>query len=153
MGSLFRFSRASHAQSTTADSGTIDVPAGRLVVFHFLEVAGMASAAAAGAEIGIFKVTTLGSGGTPTTITLKNTDPNGSAAPSGFTVKFGYTTQPVLEADPMWRGLYQPLGGKARYSSMLGGALEFWSASAYQIAIRGISGAPNIGIDGELEIK
>lgn len=153
MGSLFRLSRGSHAQSTSADSVTIDVPAGRFLLLHSLEVAGMASAAAAGAEIGIFKVTTLGSGGTPTTIALKNVDPNGSAAPSGFTAKFGYTTQPVLEADPMWRGLYQPLGGKARYSSMLGGALEFWSSVAYQIAIRGISGTPNIGIDGEMEIK
>lgn len=153
MGSLFRFSRASHAQSTTADSVTIDVPAGRFVVFHALSVAGMASAAAAGAEIGIYRVTTVGSGGTPTTIALKNTDPNGSAAPSGFTAKFGYTTQPVLEADPLWRGLYQPLGGRDRYTSMLNNALEFWSASAYQIAIRGISGTPNIGIDGELEIK
>ena len=153
MGSLFRFSRGSHAQSTSADSVTIDVPAGRFLLLHSLEVTGMASAAAAGAEIGIYRVTTVGSGGTPTTVTLKPVDPNGAAAPSGFTAKFGYTTQPVLEADPMWRGLYQPLGGKARYSSMLGGALEFWSASAYQIAIRGISGTPNIGIDGEMEIK
>jgi len=153
MGSLFRFSRASHAQSITADSVTIDVPAGRFLLLHSLEVTGMASAAAAGAELGIYRVTTLGSTGTPTTIVLKPVDPNGAAAPAGLTAKFGYTTQPVVEADPVWRGLYQPLGGKARYSSMLGGALEFWSAVAYQISIRGISGTPNIGFDGELEIK
>jgi len=152
MGSLFRFSRASHAQSTTADSVTIDVPAGRFLLVHSLEVTGMASAAAAGAEIGIYRVTTVGSAGTPTTVTLKPVDPNGAAAPAGLTAKFGYTTQPVVEADPLWRGQYQPLGGKARYSSMLGGALAFWAAAAYQVSIRGISGTPNIGIDGELEI-
>lgn len=153
MGSLFRFSRTSHTQSITADSVTIDVPAGRFVVFHSAVVSGMASAAAAGAEIGIYRVTTVGSGGTPTTVVLKQVDPNGAAAPSGFSAKFGFTTQPVLEADPIWRGAYQPLGGKDRYSSMLNNALEFWSASAYQIAIRGIVGTPSIALDCELEIK
>lgn len=149
---LFRFSRTSHAQSTTADSVTIDVPAGRYLFLHNLTVVGMASAAAAGAEIGVYRVTTLGSGGTPTTIVLKPVDPNGAAAPSGFTAKFGYTTQPVIEADPLWRGGYQPLGGKDRYSSMLGNALGFWASTAYQVSIRGIVGTPNIMLDCDLEI-
>jgi hypothetical protein len=152
MGDLYRFSRASHAQSTTADSFTMDVPAGRVVFWHLFELTGMDSAAASGAGFGIFRVTSVGSGGSPTTITLKNVNPNGAAAPAGFTTKFGYTTPPTIEADPVWRGNYQPLGGKAKYMALPGQALQFWSGSAYQISGRGIAGTGNIAFDAEVEL-
>lgn len=150
--SLFRVSRGAHAQSVSADSITLDVPAGRVLFVHQAEITGMASAVAAGAEIGLFRVSTLGSGGTPTSLVVKPVNPNDSV-PSGLTAKYGYGTQPVVEADPVWRGGYQPLGGKARYTALPGGALMFWSSSAYQVSLRGISGTPSIQVDAlEIEI-
>lgn len=146
MATLYTLSRTSHAQSTTADSITLDVPAGRKLELIRLCVTGMASAAAAGAEIGVYRVTTVGSGGTPTSLTIKLGDPNGAAVPAGLTAKFGYGTQPTIEADPVVRLAYQPLGGKGRFAVQTE-EVSFWSASAYQVSVRGISGTPNVAID------
>lgn len=154
MGTLCKISRAVHALSNAGDSITIDVPAGRMLLVHQGEYTGMASAAAAGVEAGIFRVTTLGSGGTPTNIPIKIVDPNPlGALPAGFTAKFGYTTAPLIEADPMHRFSFQPFGGKSKYTAMPGGALAFWSATAYQVSVRGIgSGTPNVTTDLEVEL-
>lgn len=151
MGTLYRISRGTHAQSTTADSITIDVPAGRSLKIHQAEASGMASAAVTGAEIGIYRTTANGSGG-GTSLPIKNIDPNGVAPPSGFTAKYGYATPPTLEADPVARLSYQPLGGKGRYMALPGGALEFWSLTAYQVSIRGIVGTPNVAMEFEVEL-
>lgn len=149
---IFRFHRGSHVLSTTLDSITFDVPAGRFTRILQLEVKGGATAIGAIAELGLFRVTTLGSGGTPTSLALKNIDPNGSASVAGLSAKHGYATQPTIEADAVWRGAFQPLGGSAKYIALPGAELAFWSLTAYQISIRSISGTPNAAIDGELEI-
>jgi hypothetical protein len=149
MGTLYRISRTTHGQSTSADSITIDIPAGRMLVVHQAEVTGAAAAAAAAAEIGIFRTTANGSGGTPTSLTIKNVDanPDGTGLPSGFTAKFGYSTPPTIEADPIVRMVYQPLGGKGRYMALPGGAVAFWKATAYQVSLRGIVGTPQMAVD------
>lgn len=149
MPTPYRITRGAHAQSTTADSATIDVPAGRLLIVNNISVVGMASALAAGAEIGLFRTTANGSGGTPTSITIKPVDPNGASVPSGFTAKFGYTTQPTVETDPLWRGNFQPAGGRAAPPAT---PLIFWSATAYQVSLRGISGTPNVAFDMDVEL-
>lgn len=151
--SIWKVSRGSHALSTTADSVTFDVPAGR--TFRVLQgkVVGMGSAAAAGAEVGVFRTSANGSGGSPTSLTLKNIDPNGAAAPSGFTAKYGYTTQPTLEADPMIRLGFQPLGGQDRETPIPGAECEFWASAAYQVSVRGVSGTPNALLELTVELK
>lgn len=153
--SLWTVSRGSHALSTSADSMTIDVPAGRMLRVLSAKSVGMASAAVAGAELGIFMVTTNGSGGTPTSLTLKPVDANPDAVsvPTGFTVKYGYTTQPTVEADPKARLSFQPLGGQDRFVPVPGAELEFWKSTAYQVSVRGISGTPNASIELLLELK
>lgn len=148
---IYTTGRGTHALSTTADSITIDVPAGRFFYLHRAKAVGMANALAAGAEIGIYRVAAVGSAGTPTELNWRNIDPNGAAAPAGFTARFGYTTQPTL-GDLLKRLYLQPAGGKDEWIAMPGGALAFWSATAYQISVRGISGAPNVAIDLEGEI-
>lgn len=151
--SIWKISRASHAQSVSLDSLTIDVPAGRTLRVLAAKAIGMASAAASGAELGVFRVTTVGSGGSPTSYTLKNIDPNGVSAPSGFTAKSGYSTQPTIESDPMIRLAIQPLGGQDRESPIPGAEVVFWSASAYQVSVRGISGTPNVVLELTLELS
>lgn len=151
--SLWKTHRGSHALSTSADSMTIDVPAGRTLRIIGGKVVGMASAAAAGAEVGIYRTTANGSGGSPTSLPLKNLDPNGGSAPSGFTVKHGYTTQPTVETDPVGRLGFQPFGGQDRETPVPGAEMEFWSATAYQVSIRGMSGTPNALLELTLELK
>jgi len=151
MGALYRVSRTTHAQSTSADSITFDIPAGRTFKVHSGEVTGMANALAAGAEMGIFRTSANGSGGTPTSLVIKPVDPNGSV-PSGLTAKYGYGTQPTLEADPLVRMSYQPAGGKGRYPVLPGAPAEFWSLTAYQVSVRGIAGTPNCAVEIEFEV-
>lgn len=153
--SLWKVSRGSHALSTSADSITIDVPAGRTLRVLGGKSVGMASATAAGAEVGVFMVTTNGSGGSPTSLTLKPVDanPDGTSVPTGFTAKFGYTTQPTIEADPKIRLGFQPLGGQDRETPIPGAECEFWKSTAYQVSVRGISGTPNALLELTLELK
>lgn len=153
--SLWTVSRGSHALSTSADSMTIDVPAGRMLRLLGAKIVGMASAAAAGAEVGIFMTSANGSGGTPTSLTLKPVDANADAVsvPTGFTVKYGYSTPSTLESDPKARLTFQPLGGQDRFVPVPGAELEFWKSSAYQVSVRGISGTPNAAIELVLELK
>lgn len=151
MGAIYTTGRGAHTLSTSNDSITIDVPAGRFFYLHRAKIVGMANALAAGAEIGIYRVATVGSAGTPTELNWRNIDPNGAAPPSGFTARFGYTTQPVL-GDLLKRLYVQPAGGKDEWIAMPGGALAFWLSTAYQVSIRGISGTPNIAIDLEGEL-
>lgn len=153
--SIWKVSRGAHALSTTADSITIDVPAGRTLRVLAGKVVGMASAAAAGAELGIFRVSTNGSGGTPTSLVLKPVDanPDGLSVPSGFTARYGLGTQPTVEADPVVRLAFQPLGGQDRESPIPGAEVEFWKATAHQVSIRSISGTPNAAIELTLELK
>lgn len=149
MGAIYRFSRASHAQSTTADSATLNVGAGMKARLLAVEVTGGATAAAALAEFGVFYVTTLGSGGTPTTLMLKKVDSDNTPnPPTGVSAVFGYGTQPTIEADPVVRLTYQPLGGKARYTPAPGAEVVFGSrTAASQLSFRGISGTNNVAID------
>lgn len=153
--SIWVVSRGSHALSTSADSMTIDVPAGRMLRVIGAKVVGMASSAVAGAELGIFATSANGSGGTPTSLTLKPVDANPDAVsvPTGFSVKHGYSTQPTVEADPKARLSFQPLGGQDRFVPIPGAELEFWKSTAYQVSVRGISGTPNAAIELVLELK
>ena len=153
--SLWRFGRGSHALSTSNDSLTINVPAGRTLRLIFGKCVGMASALVAGAEVGIYRVTTNGSGGSPTTVVPKPVDanPDGTAVPTGFSVVYGYTTQPTVEADPVARFGFQPAGGQDRETPVPGAELEFWKATAYQVSIRGMSGTPNALLEFVVELK
>lgn len=152
--SLWTVSRGAHALATNADSMTINVPAGRILRILGGKVIGMASAAAAGAEVGIYDVSTLGSGGSPTSLVLKPVGANadGLSVPSGFSVVYGYTTQPNLTAGPKKTLYFQPLGGQDREAPMPGAELEFWKAVAYQVSVRGISGTPNAALELTLEL-
>ena len=150
MGAIYTTGRGAHALSITVDSITIDVPAGRPFLLHRAKAVGMANALAAGTEIGIYRVATLGSAGSPTQLNWRNIDPNGAAAPAGFTASFGYTTQPVL-GDLLKRLYLQPAGGKDEWIAF-GAPLAFWFATAYQVAIRGISGTPSVALDLEGEL-
>ncbi|WP_128003454.1 hypothetical protein [Piscinibacter defluvii] len=153
--SLWTFSRGSHAQSLTVASAVINVPAGRMLRFISGSVVGMASAAVAGAEFGIYLASANGSGGSPTSITPKPVDPNadGLSVPSGFSIVYGYTTEPTLESDPKARLRFQPLGGRDWLVAVPGAELEFWKSTAYQVALRGISGTPNVAFDFTVELK
>lgn len=150
MGAVYTTGRGTHTLSTSADSITIDVPAGRYFFLHRAKVVGMASALAAGSEIGIYRVTTVGSGGTPTELNWRNIDPSGAAAPAGFLARHGYTTQPVL-GDLLKRLYIQPAGGKDEWIAF-GAPLAFWATAAYQVSIRGLAGTPNIALDLEGEL-
>jgi hypothetical protein len=151
--SLWRIHRGSHALATADDSITINVPAGRFLRIISAKVVGMASAAAAGAELGIFRVTTVGSGGSPTSLPVKNLDPNGASAPSGFSAVYGYTTDPTIETDAMIRLGFQPFGGQDREVAVPGAEVEFWDDVAYQVSVRSISGTPNALIELVVELK
>lgn len=154
MSDIYRTSRATHAASTTADSVTVNLPAGYRVRITYLEVTGAASALAAGQEMGLFRVTTVGSGGTPTDLTLKHIDPTGPNPPSGMSAVFGYTTQPVIESVPMLRLSFQPAGGKAIYQPTPGAEVIFGSrTAASQFSLRGIAGTGNVVVDAiEFEV-
>jgi hypothetical protein len=156
MGQFFEIQRTRHAQSVTDDSITIDVPAGRKLKVHGVSVVGGDSAGAASAEIGVYRVTTNGSGGTPSNAVLKPLDPAVSA-PSGFTAKFGYTTQPVAEADPVIRVPFQPFGGQGAWPPVAGAPAEFWLVTAYQVSVRGINAsgtdAPNVSVSLTVELE
>lgn len=150
MGAIYTTGRGAHTLSITVDSITIDIPAGRHFLLHRAKAVGMASALAAGTEIGIYRVATVGSAGSPTELNWRNIDPSGAAAPAGFTARFGYTTQPVL-GDLLKRLYLQPAGGKDEWIAF-GAPLAFWLATAYQVAIRGISGTPSVALDLEGEL-
>lgn len=149
MGAVYRVSRTSHAQSTTADSITLNIPAGVKIRILRVMVTGMANAAASGQEIGVFDVTTNGSGGTPTTLDIMRADPdNAPNPPSGMTAVYGYSTQPTIVATPRIRLAYQPLGGKGIENPPPGAETVFGSRSAAsQVSVRGISGTGNVAID------
>lgn len=153
MGQLFSVSRGTHALSTTADSITINVPGGRGLKIHFGEATGMASAAAAGAEVGIFRVTSNGAGSPQVTLELKTVDPTQSGPPAGFSAYYTTDAQPTIEATPVWRLSFQPLGGKDRYLALPGGELRFWAATAHQVSVRGISGTPNTALNFLVELE
>lgn len=153
--SLWTVSRGLHALANNADSMTINVPAGRILRIIGGKVVGMATAAAAGADLGVYDVTTVGSGGTPTSLVLKPVGANadGLSVPSGFSVVFGYTTQPVLTAGPKKTFFFQPLGGQDREAPIPGAELEFWKSVAYQVSVRGIGAAtPNAAVELTLEL-
>lgn len=152
--SLWKLSRGSHALSTSADSITINVPAGRTLKVLSGKCIGMGNALAAGAEVGVFRVSTNGSGGSPTALVLKTVDPNadGVAAPTGFSAVYGYTTQPTVEADPVIRLGFQPAGGQDREQPAPGAEVSFWKATAHQVSIRGINGTPNAMLELTLEL-
>lgn len=156
MGQFFEIQRSRHAQSVTNDSITIDVPAGRKLKVHGVSAVGGDSSGAASAEIGVYRVTTIGSGGSPSNAVLKALDPAVSA-PSGFTAKFGYTTQPVVEADPVVRVPYQPYGGQGAWPPVAGAPAEFWNVAAYQVSVRGIdssgSDTPNVAVSLTVELE
>lgn len=136
---LWTFRRDSHALNPTNDSITLDVPAGRQLLIHALEAVGLESAAAAANRLGIYDVTTLGSGGTPTSLTISawGANPDGYAVPSGLTAKHGYTTEPTLGTLRHVLS-WQPLGGRDKLPLIE--PLAFWKSTAYQVSIRGISG-------------
>ena len=156
MGQFYEIQRTRHTLSITADSLTIDVPAGRKLKVHGVTVVGGDSTGAASAEIGVYRVTTNGSGGTPTSAVLKALDPNVSA-PSGFTAKFGYTTQPTVEADPVVRVSFQPYGGTGTWPPVAGAPAEFWVSTAYQVSVRGIDSTgtdtPNAVVSLTVELE
>lgn len=152
MGQFFEIQRARHATSTTADSLTIDVPAGRKLKVHGITVTGGDSTGATSSEVGVYRVTTNGSGGSPTSAVLKALDPNVSA-PSGFTAKYGYSTQPTVETDPTVRVAFQPYGGVGVWPPVAGAPAEFWSASAYQVSVRSVLGTPNASISMLCELE
>lgn len=142
MGQFFEIKRGRHALSITVDSLTIDVPAGRKLKVHSLRADGGESAGSASAEVGVFRTTANGSGGSPTSYAIKPLDPNVSV-PSGFTAKSGYTTQPTAEADPVVNAVFQPYGGTGSWPVVAGAPAEFWSASAYQVSVRGVDSSGN----------
>lgn len=156
MGQFFEIQRTRHAQSISADSITIDVPAGRKLKIHGVSAVGGDSAGAASAEIGVYRVTANGSGGSPTNLPLKALDPAVSA-PGGFTAKFGYTTPPTLEADPVIRVPYQPYGGQGAWPPVAGAPAEFWLVTAYQVSVRGIDSTgtdtPNVSLSLTVELE
>lgn len=137
---LWTFTRDSHALSTTADSITIDVPAGRGLLIHSLEGVGLESAAAVACRVGVYDVTTLGSGGTPTSLVIKawGSNADGYAVPTGLLARYGFTTQPVL-GDLRHTLAFQPLGGRDKLPLIE--PLGFWKSTAYQVSIRAIAGA------------
>lgn len=148
---LWTFRRGAHALNTAADSVTIDVPAGRTLVLQELEAIGLESAAAAANQLGIYEVTTLGSG-TPTTLTISAWGPNPDnyAVPTGLTARHGYSTQPVLGT--LRHTLeWQPLGGSKK--TPLIEPIEFWKAVAYQVSIRPIAGTQQTQIKAIIELK
>lgn len=152
MGQFFEIQRARDAQSTSTDFITVDVPAGRKLKVHGVTVVGGESTGAVSSEIGVYRVTTNGSGGTPTSVTLKPNDPNVSI-PSGFTAKFGYSTPATLEADPIIRIAYQPYGGTGTWPPVAGAPAEFWLVTAYQVSVRGISGTTNCTVTLTVELE
>lgn len=152
MGQFYEIQRTRHAQSTTADSITIDVPAGRKLKVHGVSVAGGETTGAQTSEIGVYRVSTNGSGGSPSNAVLKALDP-GVSAPSGFTAKFGYSTQPTVETDPVVRVAYQPYGGVGVWPPVAGAPAEFWLVTAYQVSVRGISGTTNATITLTVELE
>lgn len=156
MGQFFEIQRTRHAQSTSADSITIDVPAGRKLKVHGITAMGGDSAGAPSAEIGVYRVTSNGSGGSPTDAVVKALDPNVSV-PSGFTAKFGYSSQPTVEAQPVVRVAYQPYGGVGVWPPVQGAPAEFWLATAYQVSVRGIDStgtdAPNVTVTLLVELE
>lgn len=157
MGQFFRISRSRHALSITADSITIDVPAGRKLKLHGLRASGGDSTGVASAEVGAYRTTANGSGGTPTSLSVTPLDPNVSV-PSGFTAKFGYTTQPTLASgDPPASCVFQPYGGEGVWPAVPGAPAEYWAATAYQVAVRGMdtsgTDAPNCSLDLLVELE
>jgi len=87
------------------------------------------SAGSASAEVGVFRTTANGSGGSPTSYVIKPLDPNVSV-PSGFTAKSGYTTQPTAEADPVVNAVFQPYGGTGSWPVVAGAPAETLKSSA-----------------------
>lgn len=155
MGAIYRVTRAAHAQSTSNDSLTINIPAGYRIRLLSAIATGMDSAAAAGSDMGIYRVTTVGSGGSPTTVPLRPADPNTTITPpSGLSAVFGYTTQPVVDSNgPDERLQYQPLGGKGIYQPAAGAELVYGSPSAAsQVSFRGIAGTGQVGLSVEFEL-
>jgi hypothetical protein len=152
MGQLYTVSRGTHALSTSNDSITINVPAGRGLKIHYGEVTGMASAAAAGAELGIFRVTSNGAGSPQVTLDLKGVEPSTQGV-AGFSASYSADAQPTIESAPVWRFAFQPLGGKDRYLALPGGELRFWSATAHQVSVRGIFGTSNAAVQLLVELE
>lgn len=148
---LWTFRRGAHALSTAADSITIDVPAGRILVLHSLEAIGLENAAAGANQLGIYDVTTLGSGAaTSLTISAWGANPDNYAVPTGLTAKHGYATQPALGT--LRHTLeWQPLGGKDK--TPLIEPIEFWKSVAYQVSIRPIAGTQQGQIKAIVELK
>lgn len=148
---LWTFRRGAHALSTTADSVTIDVPAGRTLVLHSLEAVGLESAAAAANQLGIYEVTTLGNGAASSlTISAWGPNPDNYAVPTGLTAKHGYATQPVLGA-LRYTLEWQPLGGSRRLPMIE--PLEFWKSVAYQVSFRPIAGNQQAQLQALFELK
>jgi hypothetical protein len=152
MGQFYEIQRGRHALSTTADSITIDVPAGRKLKVHGVAVTGGDSSGTTSAEMGVYRATGNGSGGSPTSAVLKPLDPN-LTAPSGFTAKYGYTTQPTTESDPVIRVPFQPYGGSNSWPPVAGAPAEFWSSSAFQVSVRSVLGTPNATVTLTCELE
>lgn len=154
---LFTFKRGSHAQSLSVASAIIRVPAGRTLRVYMVDVAGFASAAAAGAEFGMYRVGTV-SVGTLTAIPLSKIDPNGVDASSISGFSAGYspaTSEPAPLAGD--NGLveafhFQPLGGRDRFVALPGAEHSFWAAAAFEVMFRGIAGTPSIGLKALIEL-
>lgn len=155
---LFTFKRGTHAQSLSVASVIIRVPAGRPLKLYMLDVAGMASAAAAGAELAVYRVGTV-SVGALTAIPLSKVDPNGADAStiSGFSAGYAPATSepaPLSGDNGLVEALhFQPLGGRDRFLALPGGEHVFWSASAYEVMVRGVLGTPNIAIKGLISLE
>jgi hypothetical protein len=156
MGQFFEIQRTRHAQSATVPSIVIDVPAGRKLKVHGMSAVGGDSAGAASAEIGLYRTSANGTPGSPSSAVLKPLDPAVSV-PSGFTARFGFTTPPTNEADPVVRVAYQPYGGQGSWPPVAGAPAEFWSATAYTVVVQGIDStgtdAPNVSVSLTVELE
>lgn len=154
-GRLFEIFRTRHAldPTTPADSIVIDVPAGQVLTIHGVEAVGGDSAGVASAELGVYNVSTVASGGSPASDDLKALD--GGSVPSGFTARHGFTTPATLDGSPVAHVAFQPYGGVGVWPIVPGVTATFWKSTAYQVAVRGINanGTDNPNVSLKLQVE
>jgi hypothetical protein len=154
MGVLCNLHRDSHAGSLTVASIVIDIPAYEVFKLWSIEAVGMASAAAAGESHGFYLVTTVGSGGSPTTLNFKPEN-NTQSVPAGFAAKYGYSSEPVLDTNgPLIKLPYQPAGGVGQWPLVSGSPLIVHnkSGAVIQVACRSILGTGNLALNLRCEL-
>lgn len=153
MGVLVSLNRGSHTPSLTVASIILDIPAYEVLKVWSAEVVGMASAAAAGESHGLYLASTLGTEGSPTSLTFKP-ESDTQSVPSGFLARYGFSAEPTLESVPRVAMPFQPAGGVGAWPVVAGSPLIFHNKSGAVIraALRSILGTSAIALNLRLEL-